>query len=160
MRVQRLTAKPANKEQPTPLAMASGHSDLGLVLWPCLDSLLQSSGVFNNQPLRSSALPQCTASIPMWVVRGFLPLRYLAIFCLNEFMPWINIVCELNCLLGKQGEMNRILGNLVWNQFLEWGCAWGCGSGLQKKHPCFPPRPPGPIGTLHLQSELSLSSGK
>lgn len=82
----------------------------------------------------------------MWVVRGFLPLRYLAIFCLNEFMPWINIVCELNCLLGKQGEMNRILRNLMWNQSLEWGCAWGCGAGLQKKHPCFPSSPACPLG--------------
>lgn len=144
MRVQRLTVKPASKEQPTPLAMASGHSDLGLVLWPSLDSLLQSSGVFNNQPLRSSALPQCTALIPMWVVRGFLPLRYLAIFCLNEFMPWINIVCELNCLLGKQGEMNRILRNLVWNQFLEWGCAWGVWSWAREEAPLFS-IPPGPL---------------
>lgn len=36
-----------------------------------------------------------------------------ALLCLNEFMPWINIVCELNCLLGKKGELNRILRNLV-----------------------------------------------
>lgn len=139
MRVQRLTVKPGSKKQPTPLSMASGHSDLGLVLWSCLESLLQSSWVFNNQPLRSSALPQCTASVPMWVVRGFLPLRYLAIFCLNKFMPWINIVCELNCLLGKQGEMNRILRNLVWNQFLEWGCmCLGLWNWTPKEAPCFP----------------------
>lgn len=138
MRVQRLTVKPASKEQPTPLAMVIGHSDLGLVLWPCLESLLQSSWIFNNQPLRSSALPQCTASIPMWVVRGFLPLHYLAIFCLNEFMPWINIVCELNCLLGKQEETNRILRNLVWNQFLEWGCmCLGLWNWTPKEAPLF-----------------------
>lgn len=106
--------KPAVEEQPLPqpkrvVVLPQGQGlvpQLVLLALPALSApALSAPGLeaVCNQPLRGSALPQSTASTPMWVVRGFLPLRCLAIFCLNKFMPWINIVCELNCLLGKKG---------------------------------------------------------
>lgn len=102
--------KPASKEQPPPTpTVASGHRipGWGLVLCTCLDSLSRIQVCL--QPHAKRYGPPSMHSIDTHVGRKRISaFRCLAIFCLNELMPGINIVCEFNCLLGRKGKMNRV----------------------------------------------------